>query len=387
MALKVSRRGRISPFIVMDVMAAANARAADGHDVIHLEVGQPSSGAPDGVLAAAGRALAADRLGYTEAFGLAALRRRIAEAYRADYGIVVDPARIAVTTGSSGAFVLAFLAAFDVGDRVAFAAPGYPGYRNILSALGIETVALPAAREDGFQPTVALLEALEAPPDGLIIASPANPTGSMIAPDTLRAVLAWCRAHGVRIVSDEIYHGITYGRAAETLCALDPDAVVINSFSKYYSMTGWRVGWMVVPDDLLRAVECLAQNLFISPPTLSQHAGLAVLGCRAALADNVRRYAENRAILLDGLPVCGFGPLAPADGAFYIYAGTEAFGTDSAGLAREILESAGVAVTPGIDFDPEDGGRFIRFSYAGSSAEMREAVRRLEAWARRRNRR
>ena len=192
-------------------------------------------------------------------------------------------------------------------------------------------MALPAAREDGFQPTVALLEALEAPPDGLIIASPANPTGSMIAPDTLRAVLAWCRAHGVRIVSDEIYHGITYGRAAETLCALDPDAVVINSFSKYYSMTGWRVGWMVVPDDLLRAVECLAQNLFISPPTLSQHAGLAVFGCRAALADNVRRYAENRAILLDGLPGCGFGPLAPADGAFYIYAGTEAFGGDSAG--------------------------------------------------------
>lgn len=387
MTLKVSHRGRISPFIVMDVMSAANARAADGHDVIHLEVGQPSTGAPSGVRAAAARVLDADRLGYTEAFGIAPLRRRIAEAYRAGYGIAVDPDRVVATTGSSGAFVLAFLAAFDVGDRVAFAVPGYPGYRNILGALGIEAVALPAVREDGFQPTVALLETLPEPPDGLIIASPANPTGSMIAPYALRELVAWCRAHGVRIVSDEIYHGISYECPAETLCGLDPDAIVINSFSKYFSMTGWRLGWMVVPHDLLRAVECLAQNLFISPPTLSQHAGVAVFDCRAELADNVRRYAENRDILLEGLPACGFGPFAPADGAFYVYAGSSAFGEDSAVLAREILESAGVAATPGTDFDPVHGAAFIRFCYAGAPAEMREAVRRLGAWARGRNRR
>lgn len=385
MALKVAQRGRISPFIVMDVMAAANARAAAGHDVVHLEVGQPSTGAPDGVLDAAAAALAADRLGYTEAFGLPPLRQRIAADYRTRYGVEIDPARIAVTTGSSGAFVLAFLAAFDAGDRVAFAAPGYPGYRNILAALGIETLALPAAVEDGFQPTVKLLDALATPPDGLIVASPANPTGSMIAPGTLRAVLEWCRANGVRVVSDEIYHGIAYDRPAETLAGLEPRAVIVNSFSKYHSMTGWRLGWMVVPDDLLRAVECLAQNLFISPPTLSQHAGLKVFDCEDALKANVRRYAENRDILLAGLPDCGFGPIAPADGAFYLYAGTAALGKDSTELAREILEVAGVALTPGEDFDPDHGRGFIRFSYAGSPAEMREAVGRLRDWARRRN--
>lgn len=387
MALKIARRGQISPFIVMDVMAAANARDAAGHDVVHLEVGQPSTGAPAGVLTAAEKALTADRLGYTETFGLPGLRARLARHYRDQYGVTVDPERIAVTTGSSGAFVLAFLAAFEPGDKVAFAAPGYPGYRNILEALGIETIGLPAEVEDGFQPTVKLLDALDAPPDGLIIASPANPTGSMIDPTVLRAVLDWCRSHGVRVVSDEIYHGITYERPAETLAALEPTAVVVNSFSKYYSMTGWRVGWMMVPEDLVRAVECLAQNLFISPPTLSQHAAIAVFDSDDALRNNVRRYAENRAILLEGLPEIGFGPIAPADGAFYLYAGTGVFGSDSTALAREILETGGVAATPGEDFDPARGQGFIRFSYAGSPDEMHEAVRRLKAWARRRSRR
>ena len=387
MAIKSSRRGQIPPFIVMDVMAAANARAAEGFDIIHLEVGQPSTPAPAGVITAARAALETDRIGYTEAFGLPALRRAIVARYRDQYGIDLPERRIAVTTGSSGAFILSFLAAFDAGDRVAFAAPGYPGYRNILAALDIETISLPARREDGFQPTVELLEALDRPPDGLIVASPANPTGSMLDEAALRRLVAWCRANGVRVISDEIYHGITYGKEAVTMAALDPAAVVINSFSKYYSMTGWRLGWMVVPEDLLRTTECLAQNLFISPPTLSQFAALGVFDCAAELEANVARYRENRDILLEGLPRCGFGPFAAADGAFYIYAGIEAFGADSAALAREILETAGVAVTPGIDFDAGAGGRFMRFSYAGSGEEMREAVRRLQSWSQGRNRR
>lgn len=384
MAIKASRRGRIPPFIVMEVMAAANARAAAGHDVVHLEVGQPSTAAPSGVVTAATAALGADRLGYTEAFGLPDLRRAIAENYHARYGVTVSPDRVAVTTGSSGAFILGFLAAFDAGDRVAFAAPGYPGYRNILSALDITPVALAADVAHGFQPTVELLSALPSPPDGLIIASPANPTGSMLAAGELDALIDWCAAHGVRIISDEIYHGITYGKTAMTLAGRDPSAIVINSFSKYFSMTGWRLGWMLVPDDLMRACECLAQNLFISPPSLSQHAARAAFACTSELEANVRRYAENRAVLLEGLPRCSFGPLAPADGAFYIYAGTSAFACESTALAREILEDAGVAVTPGVDFDPARGNDFMRFSYAGSTDEMRDAVRRLEAWARRR---
>ncbi len=387
MAIKSSRRGQIPPFIVMDVMAAANARAAEGFDIIHLEVGQPSTPAPAGVITAARAALETDRIGYTEAFGLPALRRAIVARYRDQYGIDLPERRIAVTTGSSGAFILSFLAAFDAGDRVAFAAPGYPGYRNILAALDIETISLPARREDGFQPTVELLEALDRPPDGLIVASPANPTGSMLDEAALRRLVDWCRANGVRVISDEIYHGITYGKEAVTMAALDPAAAVINSFSKYYSMTGWRLGWMVVPEDLLRTTECLAQNLFISPPTLSQFAALGVFDCTAELEANVARYRENRDILLEGLPRCGFGPFAAADGAFYIYAGIEAFGADSAALAREILETAGVAVTPGIDFDAGAGGRFMRFSYAGSGEEMREAVRRLQSWSQGRNRR
>jgi aspartate/methionine/tyrosine aminotransferase len=381
MVIKASRRGQIAPFIVMDVMAQANARAEAGFDVVHLEVGQPSTSAPQGVLDAASAALCNSRLGYTEAFGVSALRARIAASYQTRYGAIVRSEQIAVTTGSSGAFVLAFLAAFDVGDRVAFAAPGYPAYRNILSALGIEPLALTASREDGFQPTVALLEALGAPPDGLIIASPANPTGSMLDAQALGRLVKWCADNGVRIISDEIYHGITYGKQAVTLTALDPSAIVINSFSKYYSMTGWRLGWMVVPDDLARTVECLAQNLFISPPTLSQHAAIPVFDCIEALEKNVERYAENRTILLEGLPGIGFGPFAPADGAFYIYAGIKKFNTDSLELAHEILHAAGVAVTPGIDFDNLGGKDFIRFSYAGSGDEMREAILRLEQWA------
>jgi aspartate/methionine/tyrosine aminotransferase len=379
MALKVARRGQIPPFIVMDVMRAAAQRASAGHDVLHLEVGQPSTGAPPAAIAAAEKAMRSDPLGYTLAFGLESLRERIAQYYRTDYGTVVDPARIMVTTGSSGAFVLAFMAAFEAGDRVALASPGYPAYRNILSALSVDPVLLPVGPESHFQPTLALLEGLDRPIDGLIVASPSNPTGSMVSPEGMDQIVAWCVTHGVRLISDEIYHGLTYGQQAST-AAGRPGAIAINSFSKYFSMTGWRLGWMVLPEDLLRSVECLAQNLFISPPTLSQHAATAVFDCRDVLEANVARYARNREILLEALPKAGFEHLAPADGAFYLYADVSRWTDDSAGFCRRMLEETGVACTPGIDFDPFVGRHHLRLSFAGSTADMAEAARRLAAW-------
>ncbi|BBK31038.1 aspartate/methionine/tyrosine aminotransferase [Stella humosa] len=381
MALKVAGRGRIPPFIVMDVVRAAEERAAAGHDVLHMEIGQPSTPAPRGVLAAAQAALAGNVLGYTGAFGLEALRQRLAEWYRLRYGVVVPVERIALTPGSSGAFVLAFLAAFEPGDRVALATPCYPAYRNILTALGIEAVLVPADLEHGFQPTPDLLERA-GPLDGVIVASPANPTGTMLAAADLAALAGWCRAKGVRLVSDEIYHGITFGVDGVTALAFDQDAVVINSFSKYFSMTGWRLGWMIVPADMVRAVECLAQNLFISPPTLSQHAAIAAFDCVPELEENVARYARNRALLLDELPKAGFDRLAPADGAFYIYADVAHLTNDSTLFCRRMLEEVGIAATPGVDFDPERGNRTLRFSFAGATETMAEAARRLVAWKR-----
>ena len=379
MALKVSRRGRIPPFIVMDVMRQANARQAAGEHVLHLEMGEPGSGTPAGVVAAARRALDGAPLGYTEALGRMALRQAIAAHYRARYGVAVDAGRIVVTTGSSGGFVLAFLAAFDEGDRVALADPSYPGYRNILLALGIEPVGLPAGPAERFQPTVALLEKAGRL-DGLIVASPSNPAGTMIDDAEFARVVAWCKAHGVRLVSDEIYHGITFGRPAPTALAHDPDALVVNSFSKYFSMTGWRIGWMICPPDLTRAVECLAQNLFISPPTLAQHAAEAAFDCTAELEANVARYAENRALLLDGLPRAGIDRIAPADGAFYLYADVSRLTNDSEAFCARMLAETGVATTPGIDFDQGRGRAYIRLSFAGAPDDMAEAVDRLAKW-------
>jgi len=384
MALKASSRGTIPPFIVMDVMRDANALEARGENVLHLEVGQPGTGAPAGVVEAVRTAVADHRLGYTDAFGIPELRESIAAHYRLTYGQAVDPANVVVTTGSSGAFVLSFLAAFDAGDRVALASPGYPAYRNILSALGVEVVDIPVDGATNFQPTVAVMEdalAGGAPPlDGLIVASPSNPTGTMLQPDELDALAGFCDGRGIRLISDEIYHGITYGVAAHTALAASRNAVVINSFSKYYSMTGWRLGWMVLPDDLLRAVECLSQNLFISPPTVSQHAGVAAFDCLDELEANVRRYAENRALLLEALPKAGFTELASADGAFYIYADIGHLTNDSVEFCRRMLAETGVATTPGTDFDPARGHRFMRFSFAGETAEMAEAADRLRRW-------
>lgn len=384
MTLKVARRGAIPPFIVMDVLRAANRRQAAGGDVLHLELGQPATAAPRAVIEAAKAALDSDQIGYTEAFGLAALRARIAAHYRTAYGVAVDPERIVITTGSSGGFVLAFLAAFDVGDRVAIADPGYPAYRNILMALGVEPVAVPTGPETRFQPTPALLDAVEGRLDGLIVASPSNPAGTMIGEAEMQALVDWCRAHDVRLVSDEIYHGITYGRHAVTARGLSADAIVINSFSKYFSMTGWRIGWMIVPEDLDRSIECLAQNLYISAPTLSQHAACAVFDCTAELDANVARYARNRALLLEALPAAGLDRLAPADGAFYLYANVAHLTNDSEDFCRRLLADTGVATTPGIDFDPARGRGWMRISFSGDSAEIAEAGRRLGRWTGRR---
>ncbi len=385
MPLKASRRGLVPPFIVMDVMRAANARDAAARTpderCIHLEVGQPGTKAPSVVRAAAAAALESDRLGYTEALGIPELRARIARHYRDRYGVAVPESRIAITAGSSGAFLIGFLAAFEVGDRVALADPGYPAYRNILTALSLAAVGLTADREHRFQPTPELLERA-GDLAGLIVASPANPTGSMLRPAELKALVEWCRARGVRLVSDEIYHGITYGETAATALQFGDDAFVINSFSKYYSMTGWRLGWMVVPPDLARSVEVLAQNLFISPPTLAQRAAVAAFDATAECDANVTAYRANRDLLLARLPEAGFREFASPDGAFYRHADVGHMTNDSEAFCRRMLAEAGVAATPGTDFDPERGRRFVRFSFAGTKADMDEAARRLKAWRR-----
>ena len=386
MSLKVARRGGISPFIVMDVMRAANARdlaaKTAAERCVHLEVGQPGTPAPRAVREAAAAALDSERLGYTLALGIEPLRERIARHYRDMYGVAVPPERIVVTTGSSGAFLLGFLAAFDHGDRVALADPGYPAYRNILMALGIEPVGVVADQDTRFQPTPALLDRIAGPIHGLIVASPANPTGSMMAPEDLAAVAGWCRERGVRLISDEIYHGITYGTRAATALAFSDEAIVINSFSKYFSMTGWRLGWMIVPPDLLRAVEVLAQNLYISPPTLPQLAAVAAFDAVEELDGNVARYRANRDLLLKALPEAGFTRFAPADGAFYLYADVAHMTNDSEAFCKRMLAETGVAATPGTDFDPGRGRHFVRFSYAGTTEDMLEAARRLKAWRR-----
>lgn len=380
MTLKIARRGQVPPFIVMDVMQAAAAREQAGEAVLHLEVGQPSTGAPTAVLAAAKAALDADKMGYTLALGVPELRSAIADHYHDWYQLSPGAERVAVTTGSSSGFTLAFLAAFEAGDRVALASPGYPAYRNILTALGIEVVDLLTGPEDRFQPTPALLAALPQPIDGLIIASPANPTGTMIAAAEMAALVGYCEQQGIRLISDEIYHGISFGAPAVSALAFSDNVIVINSFSKYFSMTGWRLGWMVLPADLVRPVECLAQNLFISAPTLSQLAAVAAFGAAEELDQNVVRYARNRAILLNDLPAAGLTDLAPADGAFYIYADVSAYTDDSAAFCRQMLRQIGIACTPGTDFDPRRGHQTVRFSFAGASDDMAEAARRLKTW-------
>ncbi len=385
MPLKTGSGGRVPPFLVMDVIAQANALTArlkaSGPKVIRLEVGQPGTGAPAGVREAVARAMqGSDPLGYTEAFGRAELRARIAAHYADWYGLGLPLSRIAVTTGASAGFPLAFLAAFDPGDRIALATPCYPPYVNIMLALGLVPVLLPAGVTTGYQPTIAMLEALDPAPDGVLVASPANPTGSMLAPEALAALAQYCHAHEIRLISDEIYHGLTYGKPAASAASFSPSAIVINSFSKYFSMTGWRVGWMILPEDLRRVTECLAQNFFISAPHVSQLAAAAAFDCHDELQANRRRYETSRQVLLDGLTQAGFTNLSPADGAFYSYADISHRGQDSTAFCANLLRRAHIAATPGHDFDTARGGGFVRFSYCAAAADIAEAVQRLRRY-------
>ena len=370
----------IDPFYVMQVVADAEARERSGKAVFHLEVGQPSTGAPSKALGAAHHAIDNDVLGYTTSRGIPELAPAIADHLGNWYGVDVDPARIAISTGASGGFVLALLAAFDAGARVAVPVPGYPCYRNMLTSLHMEPVLVRVGAESRFQPTIADLEAAM-PLDGVIVASPSNPTGTVLSADELAEIVHWCDANDVRFISDEIYHGLVYGDTrVQTVAALSDRAIAINSFSKYFSMTGWRLGWMVLPEDLVTPVDRLAQNLVICPAVLSQHVALAALECHDELGRHVERYAENRTILRNGLPLAGMTELAPTDGAFYIWARTDHLAANSQSLAAEWLRELGVAATPGIDFDPVDGHRYMRFSFCGAPETMHGALDALGKW-------
>jgi aspartate/methionine/tyrosine aminotransferase len=377
-----SGRSDVPPFMVMDVMAAAARIEAAGGHVIHMEVGQPAAPAPKTAIAAAQAALLAGRIGYTEALGMPPLRARVARHYVERYGIEVDPARIAISTGSSGAFILAFLALFEPGDRVAVAVPGYPPYRHILTALGCEPVLIEttAATRWAITPDMLIAAHRRTPLKGVLIASPANPTGTMMTGEAIASLFAAAQEEGIRFISDEIYHGLDYAFAAETAARVSEETIVVNSFSKYFCMTGWRIGWMVLPRSLVRPVERLAGNLAISVPTLSQIAALAAFDGRDEAEAVKHVYEANRQVLLEGLPAAGLDKILPVDGAFYLYADVSRFSSDSFAFAKRMLEEAHVAATPGVDFDPLHGRDFVRFCYAGATADMHEAVGRIAKW-------
>ncbi|KAA0920151.1 aminotransferase class I/II-fold pyridoxal phosphate-dependent enzyme [Aquicoccus porphyridii] len=374
--MRNSRRGQVDPFIVMDVMEAARRAEEAGRHVIHMEVGQPGTPAPQGARTALARAMKDEPLGYSVALGLPALRQRIARLYGDWYDVDLDPGRVIVTAGSSGAFVLAFTALFDAGDRVGIGEPGYPSYRQILRALNVEPVGIAARDENRLQPVPGDLENLDL--QGLMVASPANPSGTMLDKPALSSLIETCAARDIAFISDEIYHGIEYESKAVTALEITDDAYVINSFSKYFSMTGWRVGWMVVPEAHVRLIERLAQNLFICASHAGQVAALAAMECDEELQGNLAVYKANRTLMLEGLSDAGFDRIAPPDGAFYVYADVSHLTDDSRAFAAEILEKAGVAVTPGLDFDPHRGHGTIRFSYARSTGDIREGLARLK---------
>ena len=376
--MRNSTRSAVDPFIVMDVMQAASAAEEAGRHIIHMEVGQPGTGAPKGAAEALTKAMGEGALGYTVALGLPALRARIAQMYGEWYNVDLDPARVVITPGSSGGFLLAFTALFDSGDRVGIGAPGYPSYRQILRALGMQPVDLPAAPENRYQPVAADFAGEDL--RGLLVASPANPSGTMLDRPALSALTDACVANDMSFISDEIYHGIEYDKKAVTALEVTDDCYVINSFSKYFSMTGWRVGWMVVPEDQVRVVERIAQNMFICAPHASQIAALAAMDCDDELQANLAVYRRNRDLMITGLKEAGFTDIAPPDGAFYVYADVSRFTDDSRAFAAEILEKAGVSVTPGLDFDPARGHKTLRFSYARSTADMEEGIARLKAF-------
>jgi len=383
-AAHVSHRAGIPPFYVMDVWLAAAQRQRTHGDLVNLSAGQPSAGAPGPVTAAAIKALQAGHLGYTVALGIPELREAIAESYAQRHGLAVSADDVVLTTGSSGGFLLTFLACFDAGDRVAIASPGYPCYRNILTALGCEVVEIECGVQTRFQPTVTMLAELDPPVQGVIVASPANPTGTVIDPAELAAIAHWCDEQGVRLISDEVYHGLVYPGAPATSCAWNTsrNAVVVNSFSKYFAMTGWRLGWLLVPAELRRAVDCLTGNFTICPPVLSQHAAIAAFTPEAIAEANghLSHYAANRETLLSGLHRIGITRLAPADGAFYVYADVSDFTTDSLRFCETLLAETGLAIAPGVDFDTVKGSSFVRLSFAGPSADIDEALHRLGPW-------
>ncbi len=381
---RVAQRAGIPPFYVMDVWLAAAERQRTHGDLVNLSAGQPSAGAPEPVRAAAAAALHLNQLGYTVALGIPELRAAIAADYQRQHGISVEPDAVVITTGSSGGFLLAFLACFDVGDRVAMASPGYPCYRNILSALGCEVVEIPCGPQTRFQPTAQLLAELDPPVKGVIVASPANPTGTVIPPEELAAIASWCDESGVRLISDEVYHGLVYEGAPPTSCAWQTsrNAVIVNSFSKYFAMTGWRLGWLVVPTELRRAVDCLTGNFTICPPVLSQIAAVSAFTpeSTAEAEANLRHYSINRSMLLDGLRSIGVDRLAPTDGAFYVYADVSDFTTDSLTFCSKLLAETGVAIAPGIDFDPARGSSYVRLSFAGPTSDIEAALSRIGSW-------
>lgn len=383
MSLKLGIGGLVPPFRVMDVIRAANQRAAtlpqDAPKILRMEVGQPGTGLPDGARLAVEAALkSGDPLGYTEVLGRASLRARISRHIAEWYGIEVPPTRIAVTIGASAAFPLAFLSCFTPGDKIALAAPYYPPYYNILVALGFQPVVIPCGLETDFQPTVEILKALPEQPDGLIIASPANPTGSMLAPATLEALCRYCDEAGIRLISDEIYHGLTYGKPQASAAQFSQNAVIINSFSKYFSMTGWRVGWAVFPEPLIRVAERLAASFFISAPFVSQVAAEAAMDCHDELEDRRATYETARQLVIDGLHEAGFSHFSPPDGAFYVYADIENRAPDSLTFCADLLARQGIATTPGLDFDAERGGRYFRLSYCASLADVKDAMERIK---------
>ena len=376
--MKLSRRSQVDPFIVMDVMEAARAVEAEGRRIIHMEVGQPSTLAPLQARQVVGKSLVSDPMGYTVALGLPDLRQGIARLYMEWYGLDLDPNRVVVTSGSSAGFLLAFTALFDPSARVGLATPGYPSYRQILKALSLQPVDIPTYADTGYQLSVKDVAALRL--DGLLVASPGNPTGTMLDKSVLQALADYTKKAGIGFISDEIYHGIEYEKKAVTALEVTNSVYVINSFSKYFSMTGWRVGWLVVPEDHVRSIERLAQNMFICPPHISQIAALEALGCGQEMEENLVVYAENRRLMLAGLPEVGITRIAPPDGAFYIYADISEFGVDSRTFAAEVLADAGVAITPGLDFDSLRGAHTIRLSYAQSTDEIIEGLRRLKAF-------
>ena len=379
--MKIATRAQIDPFLVMEAFREAEQMSARGESVLHLSVGQPSALAPPEVLQFAAEQIARHPLGYTDASGIAPLRERIALHYAQQYGLTIDPARIFVTVGSSAAYMMALMAAFDVGDRMALVAPHYAATPNMMQALGIEPVVMPSTGADHYQPSCAMLQSLPKPPDGLVIASPSNPTGTVIAPEEMQRLAQYCEAQGIRILSDEIYHGVTYGdRRAASILEFSDQMIVTNSFSKYYLLPGWRLGWMVVPQAMCRTVESLLQNFFISAPAIGQYAALKAMDCRAQLDAVVAGYRTNRDVLLAALQEMGITQVAPAEGAFYLYADISHLSNDSLAFSQKLLAQTGVCTVSGRDFDKSDGARFLRLSYCGSESTIREAAARMKAW-------